>query len=226
MFETNKLTVLYIESDPELRENISLFMNNLGLNVLKTDHSATGLDLLRTNKIDIILIDLDQTENDRLEFIHLLRQKDIESPAIIVTSKSDSSILMKAINLEITRYLLKPFKNSELLEALHVASKKVIKGHFTTFTQLQVGYSYDPINKSIHTSDNEAIQLSNQEYLLVELLLKNKRQITSYEEIETAVWGENPMSMDTLRTLIRGIRKKTYTGIITNCNGIGYKIDY
>ena len=61
--------------------------------------------------------------------------------------------------------------------------------------------------------------------MLIELLLQNKEHITSYEMIETIVWKDDYMSIDSLRTLIRGIRKKTYQDIITNHNSIGYKID-
>jgi hypothetical protein len=39
------------------------------------------------------------------------------------------------------------------------------------------------------------------------------------------VWEGNVMTMDALRTLLRGIRKKAYADIISNHNGIGYKID-
>ncbi|MDP1783928.1 MAG: response regulator transcription factor [Sulfuricurvum sp.] len=225
MFTSSKLTVLCIENDVELREKYSDLMHNNGLNVLKTDNMATGCDLFRTHKVDIILVDLELPNHDGLEFIRCLRDKEIQTPTIVATSSTDKSILLEAINLEITRYLVKPFLDSELLESLHVASKKLPNGHCTTFTALHDGFSYDPINKSINNHSGELIQLSKKEYLLIELLLKNKRQIIPYEEIERIIWQDNSMSIDALRTLVRGIRKKTYSHIISNHNGIGYKTD-
>ena len=226
MFISSKLTVLYIENDLELRDKYSNLMHNNGLDVLKTDNMATGYDLFRTHKVDIILVDLDLPNHDGLEFIRLLRDKEIQTPAIIATSSTDKNVLLEAINLEITRYLVKPFLNSELLESLRIAKKKLSNMLFTTFTPLHDEFSYDPINKSINNPNGESIQLSKKEYLLIELLLQHKRQLISYEEIEQIIWQDNPMSIDALRTLVRGIRKKTYTHIITNHNGVGYKIDF
>lgn len=225
MFTYNKLTVLYVESDSVLREKYSTLMEDNGLKVLKTDNMTTGCDLFRTHKVDILLVDLELPNHDGLEFIRCLRNKEIDVPAIIATAKTDKNTLLDAINLEITRYLIKPFTHNSLLEALHIAIKKVTNGHFTTFTELHDGFSYDPINKCVNSPDGRAIQLSKKESVLLELLIKNKRQIISYDDIEQAVWQDSMMSLDTLRTLVRGIRKKTYPNIISNNNGIGYKID-
>lgn len=225
MFTSSNLTVLYIENDVELREKYSDLMHNNGLNVLKTDSMATACDLFRTHQVDILLVGLELPNHDGLEFIRCLRDKEIQTPTIVATSSTDKSTLLEAINLEITRYLVKPFLNSELLESLQVASKKLTDGHFTTFTPLHDGFSYDPVNKAINKPNGESIQLSKKEYLLIELLLKNKRHIVPYEEIERIIWQDNTMSIDALRTLIRGIRKKTYSHLISNHNGIGYKID-
>jgi DNA-binding response OmpR family regulator len=90
---------------------------------------------------------------------------------------------------------------------------------------LHDGFSYDPINKTINHPDKTPIQLSKKEYTLLEILLSKKKLIIPYEVIETLVWQDTLMSMDALRTLVRGIRKKTYPHIISNVNGIGYKID-
>ncbi len=55
--------------------------------------------------------------------------------------------------------------------------------------------------------------------------MKNKHKVVPYDVIEILVWQESDMTMDALRTLVRGIRKKTYVDIISNNNGIGYKIE-
>ncbi|MDP3266761.1 MAG: response regulator [Sulfuricurvum sp.] len=226
MFTSHKLTVLFVESNTVLREKYSILMADNGFQVLKTDNMTTGCDLFRTHKVDILLVDLELPNNDGLEFIRCLRDKEIDAPAIIATANTDKTTLLDAINLEITRYLIKPFTNNVLLEALHLAVKKVLNGHFTTFTALHDGFSYDPINKCVNTPDGTAIQLSKKESLLLELLIKNRKQIISYSDIEEIVWQDTMMSLDTLRTLVRGIRKKTYPNIISNHNGIGYKIDF
>ncbi len=225
MFTSQNLTLLYIEDDGQIRENISDFLRENGLGVIETEDTLKACDLFRTNKVDIILTDLLLPHQNGMEFIRCLRDKEVQTPIVITTAYTDKEFLLDAINLDVTRYLVKPFKKNELLNALKIAIQKLFTYKVQTFTHLHNNFSYDPINKSIIDPNGNAIQLSKKEYLLIELLLTQKGKIFSYEIIETVVWENSPMSMDSLRTLVLGIRKKTYPNIITNNNGIGYKID-
>lgn len=225
MFKSNNFTLLYIESDPHTREKNSHIIRENGLKVLETDNSHKACELFRTQKVDLILIDLQLKNENGLDFVRCLRAKDVLTPVIMTTTHTNQDILYEAINLNTTRYLEKPIQDNDLLNALQLGIKKILNCRASTYTVLEHGYSYDPINKTINHPDNTSIQLSKKEYLLLELLLNKKRLILPYDIIESIVWQESLMSMDALRTLVRGIRKKSYNDIILNVNGIGYKID-
>lgn len=225
MFSSHNLTILNIEKDPALRAKGTNLMNENGLNVFESDNTSEGCELFQKHEIDIVFIDLELPEKSGLDFIHFLRKKEVFTPIIITTDHTDKETLLEAINLDITRYIIKPCNKEQMVEALQLAVKKAINCHPITFTHLHNGFSYDPINKSVNRPDGVSIPLSKKEYLLLELFLKNKHQIVPYDLIEMLVWQESLMSMDALRTLIRGLRKKTYPDIISNHNGIGYKID-
>ena len=202
-------------------------MQGLGLNVLEADTTIIANELFRDHKIDVILIDLDLHQFDRMNFIRFLRFKDIEAPIIITAEDSNKDILLDAINLDTTRFLLKPLKKDELLNALKIAIHKLLPPPppLLVNNDLGHGFNYDPFNKTILRPDGTVVQLSKKEYLFIELMIHNKQHITSYELIERTLWVESSMSINALRTLVRGIRKKTYPTIITNHSGIGYKID-
>jgi DNA-binding response OmpR family regulator len=225
MFTTQNLAVLYIEQDPEVRKRVTQLMNENGLRVFESENTSNGCDLFRMNEIDIVMIGLELPEKSGLNFIRCLRGKDIQTPIIITTDHSDRETLLEAINLEITRYLIKPCNKHDLLDALQMAIKKAVNCHPLTFTKLNNEFSYDPVNKTINNPNGGVNKLSKKEYLLIELLLKNKHQIVPYDLIEMLVWEGSMMSMDALRTLVRGIRKKISSSIISNHNGIGYKIN-
>lgn len=91
--------------------------------------------------------------------------------------------------------------------------------------ELHNGFSYDPINKCFVTADDEDVQLTKKEYLLIEFFIKNKNKLVTFEQIESAVWVYSVMSNAALRTLIHEIRKKSYDDIVTNYSGIGYKLN-
>lgn len=224
MFTSQNLTVLYIEQNPSIRKKETQLMRENGLHILETDNTGNGCDLFRLNEVDILLIDQQLANNSGIEFIRCLREKDVLTPVIITTDHADENTLLEAINLDITRYLIRPCGEEDLLKALQAAVKKALNCHPLTFTRLNHGYSYDPINKIVNHPDGTNHQLSKKEYLFLELLIKNKNQIIPYDVIAIFVWQEAFMSMDALRTLVHTLRKKTYKDIVENNNGIGYKM--
>lgn len=221
------LTILYIENDLMCRKKNVLMMHDAGLNVLEADNTTVANELFRDHKIDVILIDLNLHQVERMNFIRFLRYKDIVAPIIITAEDSNKDILLDAINLDTTRFLIKPLQKNELLNALKIAIHKLLPPLPVILVEndLHDGFSYDPINKAVLHPDGSVIQLSKKEYLLIELLLKNKRQIVSFDEIEKVVWQDSAVSIGALRTLVRAIRKKTYPHIISNYSGIGYKME-
>ena len=221
------LTVLYIEDNLECREKNAALMREIGLSVLETDNIEATNEIFRDHKIDIILIDLDLHKRERMRFLHFLRYKEIITPIIITADDSNKEILLDAINLEITRYLIKPLKKDELINTIKIAIDKLLPPLpvISIENELAEGYSYDPINKCVNTPDGKAVQLTKKESLLLELLIKNRKHIVSFDEIERVVWEGSSMSLDALRTLVRSIRHKSYNHVMTSHSGIGYKLD-
>lgn len=222
----HEITVLYVESDENIRKETANIIREQGMRVLSTDTSLNAYDILRTHKIDIIVIDCKSPHDNGLDFVRHIRQKKLFIPVIIIASNTNEDLLFEAINLDISRCILKPYAREELIEGLIAAAKRVLICHPLSPNDLHNGFTYDPINKSISNPNGEISQLSKKEYLLIELLLHSRGQIIPYTLIESSVWEDKSMSMDALRTLVGGIRKKTYPTIITNHNGMGYKIDH
>lgn len=227
MKKLKNLTVLYIEDDQDYREKNAQMMRELGLNVLQVGSIKETDELFRHNVIDIILIDLDLHQKERMTFIRFLRYKEIMAPIIITADDSQEDILLDAIRLDTTRYLIKPLKKDELLNAVNIAIDKVLPPLPTVLVNNELGqdFMYDPINKCILTPDEKEIQLTKKEYLLLELFIKHKKQIVEYDEIEREVWGESSMSFEALRALVYSLRHKTYKELISTHNAIGYKMD-
>ncbi|MDP3441948.1 MAG: response regulator [Ignavibacteria bacterium] len=225
MVNIENITVLYLDDNVQIRKQYALLMRENGLKVLEAENVSVAHELFGMHKVDFILMDIIFPHENGLDFIRYLRQKERLIPIVITTSIVDQKILLDAINLDITRYLIKPFKDNDLLEVLHVVIKKLFMNHTVKFSYLKDGYYYDPINKSLNDLEGKRTLLSRKEYRFMELLLSNREKTIPYSVIETAIWEGSYMSIDALRTLVRGIRKKTYPTIISNHNGIGYKIN-
>lgn len=224
MLNLENVVVLYVDSNLKIRKQHTLFMRENGLKVLEAEDIVQAHSLYQKHKVDIIVMDIIFPNENGLELIRHLRNQEFLTPVIITTSVSDQNSLLDAINLNITRYLIKPFLKDELIDVLKFIIKKLLVCHTVNFSNLHEGYYYDALNKAICHFDGAVATLSTKEYRLIELLLSNREKTIPYSVIETTLWQGLDMSMDALRTLVRGIRKKSYPSIISNQNGIGYKI--
>lgn len=221
----HEITVLYVESDADIRQSTTNIMRKYEINVLPTNTFLNACDTLKAHKVDLIILDCNSPHENGLDFVRHIREKQLFIPIILMTTEPDVRLLFEAINLDISRCIIKPYSEEDLIQALTIAAKKVLIFHPLSPADLHEGFTYDPINKSVIHPDGIIVQLSKKEYLLIELLLHNRGRIIPYSLIESNVWENKPMSMDALRTLIGGIRKKTYSGIVSNHNSTGYKID-
>jgi len=219
-------TLLYIEDNIDIQKNIATFLKNHGYTVYVTDNTDEGCDLFRSKHVDIVVTDLHLTDHNGLEFVRCLRNNEIATPVVITTAYDDKDMLLEAINLDISHYLVKPFKKSDLLTAILKAAKKITSpAPLPPARELKSGFSYDMINKSIMHPQGKSHRLSKKEHLLLELLLAHPNQIVTYDQIESAVWKNTAMSMFALRTLVNAVRKKGYPSLILNASGLGYKYE-
>ena len=83
-------------------------------------------------------------------------------------------------------------------------------------------YSYDFDKKELYYKNGNVI-LNKKEMRFFEVLIKNQNRVTTYEELQNEVWGDDIMTDSALRSLVRNLRKKLPTDIIMNLSGLGYR---
>jgi len=89
--------------------------------------------------------------------------------------------------------------------------------------QLDTHTSYDSLNKTL-IINNTIIKLTHNELLFFDFLIQNQQRAITYEEIESLIWAYEGMSMDALRSLVRGLRKKLQGDFVENISGVGYRL--
>ena len=217
------LSLLYVEDDPFILQNAIEFLNDLFLEVYGAKDGKEALDIYHEKKPDIIITDIDMPHLSGLELCKKIRKDDDTTPIIITTAFANQEYLLKAIELNLVKYLIKPIQEDDLLEALKSATHKLDKKEKSIITLADNLY-FDTFNYTLK-SDDELIKLSSNEIAFLELLLKNKHRIVSYKEIENFVWDGEYMSEDALKSLVKSLRKKTTKELIQNHSKIGYRIN-
>ena len=216
------IKILYVEDDEIARENGIEYLENYFELIYDASDAIKALQLYEKYKPDIIITDIQMPKLNGLEFVKRIRQKDKKTQVIIITAFSDKDYLLKAIELGLVKYLLKPVREKEFEEALFLCINALEKDE-TNIIQLDEITFFDTFNKNL-ISSNEMVKLRAKELNFLELLIKNKNRYVSYEEIENYVWNDSVMTKDALKTLVKNIKTKIPKDLILNLTNSGYKI--
>ena len=217
------IKILYVEDDEIARENGVEYLENFFETIYEASDAIIALQLYEKHKPDIIITDIQMPKLNGLEFVKRIRQKDKKTQIIVITAFCDKEYLLKAIELQLVKYLVKPVREKEFEEALFLCVNS-LKEDSSNIVSLDENSYFDTFNKNLVIND-EVIKLRAKEILFLELLIKNKNRYVTYEEIENFVWFDSVMSKDALKTLVKNIKSKIPKDKILNLTNSGYKID-
>ena len=121
MATQNPLRVLYIEDDPEMITLVSLILNRRNYQVTGATGGQEGLDIVRHQSPDLILLDLMMPEMDGWDVYQQLKSSETtrQIPVIVITAKAQA--IDRVLGLHIAKvddYISKPFRPAELLESI------------------------------------------------------------------------------------------------------------
>lgn len=220
---TKNLHVLYVEDDDVARENGIEYLENYFEHVHAASDAFRGLKLYREVHPEIIVTDIQMPKLNGLEFIKQIRKENKETQIIVISAYSDTTYLLQAIELQLVKYLIKPVQESafkealrQCIESIHTKDSNIINLSDNTF--------FDMYNQTL-ICDGEVVILRTKELQMLNLLLKYKNRYVTYSEIEHHLWRESVMSSDALKTVMKNLKAKLPSNIISNLSGTGYKIE-
>ena len=217
------IKILYVEDDDIARENGVEYLENYFENIYEASDALTALKLYEKHQPDIIITDIQMPKLNGLEFVQRIRKTDSKTQVIVISAFSDKDYLLKAIELQLVKYLIKPIKEKELKQAL-ISCMESMKSDTSNIIALNSEYTFDMFNYTL-VKEGLMIKLRTKELDFLVLLLKNKNRYVTYTEIENYVWFDSSMSKDALKTLVKNIKTKIPKELILNLSGTGYKID-
>ncbi len=218
----SKYSLLYIEDEIYIRTMVVEYLQRYFQTIYQASNGKEALRIYEEKKPDMIITDIEMPQMNGLEFASRIRQKDEQTLIVILTAHSKTEYLLKAIELNLVKYLIKPLDEEELLEALENSFKKIESKNPSVFRLTEHHY-YDTYNHTLVYQD-ELIPLSSSQYQLLDILLDGKNRMVTYSEIEHSIWTQKAMSSSALRSLVHNTRLMIDKNIIENISKIGYKI--
>ena len=116
-------TVLLIEDESALRHAYARMLRAAGWTVTECGHGASAVELIGAHSFDVILSDIDMPGLSGIEFLGLLRERQIETPVVLMTGAPTLDTAVKAVEHGAFKYLTKPMESGELLETVDRAAK-------------------------------------------------------------------------------------------------------
>jgi len=218
----SKKTLLIVEDHFTTRDLLKLTLEDFFKKIIIATNGLECIDQIKLQKPDLLITDIQIPLKSGLECIEEIRRENLQIPIIVISAFSDDDYLLKAANLDIQGYLLKPLD----IEKLEKTLKKIYSlSHQNAQVEIIKGLQYDFFNNTIKYEDTD-ILLTKKENDFFNILIKNKDKIVSYKELEYELWGRNEevMSINSLRTLVKKIRAKLPLNIIKNVSKTGYKL--
>lgn len=119
-------TILVIEDNEDIRENVAEILGLSGYNVLQAPNGKEGVDMAQKNLPDLIICDIMMPGVDGYGVLHILHKEAATQniPFIFLTSKSERSDFRAAMEMGADDYITKPFAGNELLNAIESRLKK------------------------------------------------------------------------------------------------------
>jgi two-component system, OmpR family, response regulator VanR len=216
-------TVLYVEDDNIVRKNAVEYLSRIAKEVIQAKDGKEAITLYKTYKPDIIITDINMPRLNGIDMASYIRGEDKNVQIIIATAHSDTDYLLRAVELQLVKYIIKPITKEKLIEALE-KSIDLIKDKSKFNLNLSKDCIYNAYDKTI-SQNSHLIKLTKNETLFLDLLAHHHTRVVKYKEIENAIWAYDGMSQDAIRSLVRGIRKKVPENSIKNISGVGYKLN-
>ena len=226
--------VLVVDDDREIVDSIELYLRNEGINIFKAYDGIDALDILINNDIHLILMDIMMPKLDGIKAtIKIREEKSI--PIILVSAKSEDSDKIIGLNIGADDYITKPFNPLELIARVKSHLRRYL--NWSNNTNLNNTDILKNGELELNTStkevfvDGESIKLTPIEFKILNLLMANKGQVFSIDQIYEKVWKEDSFNADnTVSVHIRRIREKIeinpkepmYLKVVW---GVGYKIE-
>ena len=218
------MKIFLLEDDVILNEIIEEHLELSGHEVVSVFDGEEAEALLYSQKFDILLLDVNVPNIDGFELLKELRDRDIHTPAIFITSLHMIEDLEKGFRVGCDDYLKKPFELKEL--DLRIEN---IKRHFKIedeeILNISSSIKIDMKNLVVYNEDKIS-HITLKELEVLKYLINRKNSPISIEEISSNVWSyEDTPSPATIRTYIKNLRKIIGEEYILNIRGVGYRFN-
>ncbi|BFM21830.1 response regulator transcription factor [Gilvimarinus japonicus] len=219
------MDVLVVDDD---RDILATIIDQLQAHGMQTDCARNGreaVSLASQHRYDVIVLDVMMPGMDGLNACQLLRSAGCTTPILFLTARDTLLDKIDGFKAGGDDYLVKPFAMEELLYRIHALSLRISRHQAR---QLSVGPLTMDVEQNIVQRDGQTISLNKYQFQILRHLMTQSPRIVSRENLESAIWHDQPPESDALRShlyqLRRLIDKPFEQPLLKTIRGVGFCI--
>jgi DNA-binding response OmpR family regulator len=219
-------TILVVEDSPNLVALLQEILGEHGYAVRVARDGETGLMSALEDEPDLLLLDVGLPHRDGIDLVRELRRKGVNTPALMLTGRTDVADRVLALEAGADDYLGKPFAREELIARVRALLRRA-SGNGRVGRLCVGDVMLDPLHRRAFRGDRELV-LTQREFSLLEFFMRHAGRQLSRAEIAQQVWRHTPVDQETniVDVYVAYLRKKLDTEtdqpMIHTVRGVGY----
>ncbi len=227
-------SVLVAEDDPSVRTSLERALRHEEHSIISVANGVDALKQVAENDLDLIVLDVMMPRLDGLSVCQQLRDKDNNTPILIITAKHEVSDRVAGLDAGADDYLVKPFALDELFARI----RALLRRTSIVFDELKAKGNGEPLEVADLTIDSakriakragKELDLTKMEFDLLELLVYNTGVVLTREVIYEKIWGYNfATNSKSLDVYVGYLRRKTEEDglprLLHTAWGVGYVV--
>lgn len=224
---TTAVKILVVDDEPPIRKLLRVGLTAEGYAMVEAGNAERAIALVASEKPDLILLDLGLPDMSGHDLLERWRSELVELPIVILSSRTDETGIVRALEMGADDYLTKPFGMRELAARIRVALRHRLQQHGERPIFQTGDLSVDLVKRIVRVADKE-IKLSPREYDILRVLVQHAGKVITHQHILKQVWG-GVADVQYLRVYVRQLRQKIEAmpdqpQYILTETGVGYRL--
>lgn len=221
--------ILLVEDEEGLVITLSDRLQSEGFEVSVARDGVEGFDLATNNSFDLIILDIMLPKKNGFDVCRDLRQRNIETPVLMLTAKGETIDKVLGLKLGADDYLTKPFEIMELLARVEALLRRSPNTKQDRAESFRFGSVLVDFRRAEVEKENTPVELSALEFKLLQYLIEHRGEVLRRNELLDEVWGYDAMpSTRTVDVHVAWLRQKLednpkHPQFIQTVHGLGYK---
>jgi len=215
--------ILIVEDEERISSFVAKGLRAHGFTPTVVRDGVTGLDYAVSGEFDLVVLDIWLPGLDGFGVLERLSADRPSLPVIVLTARDSVADTVAALEGGAADYMAKPFKFDELLARVRLRLRSTAA---VDDDVLEVGDVRLDVRRRVATVAGRTVELSARELSLAEVLLRNRGQVLSREQLLSHVWGYDfDPGSNVVDVYVGYLRKKLGAELVRTVRGIGYRVD-